>query len=258
MRGRKTAAMFSFRAALVLCLAVALGSPGQVQAAPAKNVIVLIVDGCSAEQYTFARWYKGAPLSFDPYRVGAVKTFIADSVIADSAPAASAFATGVRTSDKHISVGPHRQDPHRRPVPADDVQYRPVCDRARGRPAGREVDRASSPPHASAMPPRAPTSPTRPRADEENDIMEQAVHQGLDVVLGGGRRHLLPRRSRGARTDGENLFRTLQGWGYAVPRPRRNAQVHPTGRVFGLFADNHMDPEIDRPPCTPASRRSRR
>ena len=55
-------------------------------AAKAKNVIVLIVDGCSAEQYTLARWFKGTPLSFDPYRVGAVKTYIADSVIAEWHP----------------------------------------------------------------------------------------------------------------------------------------------------------------------------
>jgi alkaline phosphatase len=66
---------------------------------------VLIADGCASEQHTFARWFKGAPLSYDPYQVGAIKTYIADSVIADSAPAASAFATGVRTNDKFISVG---------------------------------------------------------------------------------------------------------------------------------------------------------
>ncbi len=65
---------------LVLCIVAGLFAGGNpAQAAPkAKNVIVLIVDGCSAEQYTFARWFKGAPLSFDPYRVGAVQTYIAD------------------------------------------------------------------------------------------------------------------------------------------------------------------------------------
>jgi len=92
----------------ILAAVSLLGAEPAQAAAKAKNVIVLIVDGCSAEQYTFARWFKGAPLSFDPYRVGAVKTHIADSVIADSAPAASAFATGVRTNDKFISVGPNR------------------------------------------------------------------------------------------------------------------------------------------------------
>ena len=39
-------------------------------------------------------------------RTGAVKSFIADSVIADSAPAASAYATGIRTSGRIISLWP--------------------------------------------------------------------------------------------------------------------------------------------------------
>ena len=53
---------------------------------PVKNVIVLIADGCSSEQYTLARWFQGKPLALDEILVGGVKTYIADSVIADSAP----------------------------------------------------------------------------------------------------------------------------------------------------------------------------
>ena len=261
MRGRKTAAVFSFRVALVLCLAVALGSPGQAQAAPAKNVIVLIVDGCSAEQYTFARWYKGAPLSFDPYRVGAVKTFIADSVIADSAPAASAFATGVRTSDKHISVGPHRQTLTGVPGAAGRRAVPPVCDRARGRPAAREGDRASSPPRASATPPRAPIVAHTAARDEEDDIMEQAVHQGLDVVLGGGRRHLLPKESQGvaARTAKTSTGRSRTGDTRSPENARRTCckSIQRDGSS-GCLPTTTWTPRSTGPPCTPTSRRSRR
>jgi alkaline phosphatase len=32
-----------------------------------------------------------------------------------------------------------------------------------------------------------------PSRTQDNDIMEQGVYQNLDVVLGGGRRHLLPK-----------------------------------------------------------------
>jgi len=105
-------------AGLLAVLALVLvGTAPVLAAAKARNVIVLIADGCSAEQHTFARWFKGAPLSYDPYQVGAIKTYIADSVIADSAPAASAFATGVRTSDKFISMGPHPGTISGEPVP---------------------------------------------------------------------------------------------------------------------------------------------
>jgi alkaline phosphatase len=251
MRVRKSAGVFSPRLVLALCLAVVLGSLGQAQAgAPAKNVIVLIVDGCSAEQYTFARWYKGAPLSFDPYRVGAVKTFIADSVIADSAPAASAFATGVRTSDKHISVGPNKKTITGVPVPPEDVQYRPfatVLEGARLLGKATGIVATSRVSHAT---PGAYVAHTASRSSED-DIMEQAVHQGVDVVLGGGKQHLLPKGGKGVRADGENLLQTLRGWGYAVVENRQEMLGVSNGRVFGMFADDHMAPEIDRPALHP-------
>ncbi len=250
MRARRSAAGVAYRLVLTLCLAAVLITPAPALAAQARNVIVLIVDGCSAEQYTFARWYKGQPLSFDPYRVGSVKTYIADSVIADSAPAASAFATGVRTSDKHISVGPHRKTITGVPVPPEDAQYRPfatVLEGARLLGKATGIVATSRVSHAT---PGAYLAHTASRSSED-DIMEQAVHQGVDVVLGGGKRHLLPKESKGSRTDGENLYRMLQDWGYAVPETRAELQSITHGRVFGLFADNHMDPEIDRPALHP-------
>ncbi len=250
MRSRKSAGGVAVRLVLALCLSAVLITPATALAAQAKNVIVLIVDGCSAEQYTFARWYKGAPLSFDPYRVGSVKTYIADSVIADSAPAASAFATGVRTSDKHISVGPRRNTISGVPVPADDQQHRPFATVLEGARLLRKATGIVATSRVSHATPGAYVAHTAAR-DEENDIMEQAVHQGLDVVLGGGRRHLLPKESKGSRTDGDNLYQSLLNWGYAVPETREALQSITQGRVFGLFADNHMDPEIDRPALHP-------
>ena len=51
---------------IMFAIAMNLTGLSNVSAAEkAKNVIVLIADGCLSEQYTFARWFKGAPLSFD-------------------------------------------------------------------------------------------------------------------------------------------------------------------------------------------------
>jgi alkaline phosphatase len=245
----------SFRKCSLLVLGIAAavlfagGSPAQ--AAPkAKNVIVLIVDGCSAEQYTFARWFKGAPLSFDPYRVGAVQTYIADSVIADSAPAASAFATGVRTSDKFISMGPHPDTISAVPVPPEDLRYRPlatVLEGARLLKKSTGIVATSRVTHAT---PAAYMAHTVSR-NNENDIMEQAVHQGIDVVFGGGRRLLIPKESKGQRVDGANLYESLKGWGYQIVENRQDLEKTSSGRVFGMFAPSHMDPEIDRPRLHP-------
>jgi alkaline phosphatase len=230
---------------------VVIFDQGPVQAAArAKNVIVLIVDGCSAEQYTFARWFKGAPLSFDPYRVGAIQTYIADSVIADSAPAASAFATGVRTSDKFISVGPHQDTISSVPVPAEDLRYRPVATVLEGAKLLKKSTGIVATSRVTHATPAAYMAHTTSRSNED-DIMEQAVYQGIDVVFGGGRRHLIPKEFKGRRTDGDHLLEYLKGWGYQIVENRRDLEEIHSARVFGMFAPSHMDPEIDRPRLHP-------
>ena len=221
-----------------------------VAAAPAKNVIVLIADGCSSEQHTFARWFKGAPLSYDPYQVGAVKTFIADSVIADSAPAASAFATGVRTSDKFISVGPNASVLSTLPRPPQELHYRPLATVLEGAKLLKKATGIVATSRVTHATPAAYVAHTDSR-DAEDDIMAQLVHQGLDVVFGGGKRHLLPKEAGGRRTDGQNLLSRLEYWGYRLVENREELMQVRTGRVFGMFAAGHMDPEIDRPHQNP-------
>jgi alkaline phosphatase len=240
----------SRRTLLVIALAatsalIAAAAPA-LSAAKAKNVIVLIADGCSAEQYTLARWFKGAPLAFDPFQVGAVKTYIADSVIADSAPAASAYATGVRTSDKFISVGPKQETLSTVSTPPEDLRYRPLATILEGAKLMKKAAGIVATSRVTHATPAAFMAHTASRSDE-NDIMEQAVHQMIDVVFGGGKRHLVPKEFKGRRIDGENLFEYLKGWGYQIVENRQDMEKVTTGRVYGLFAHSHMDPEIDRP-----------
>ncbi|MCK7504134.1 MAG: alkaline phosphatase [Desulfobacterales bacterium] len=250
---RKPSTKFLLVFVVMLAVLFPLGAGPAQAAAKAKNVIVLIVDGCSAEQYTFARWFKGAPLSFDPYRVGAIKTYIADSVIADSAPAASAFATGVRTSDKFISVGPHPEHHHRRAGPARKIcatgpwprSWRaPGCSK---KSTGIVATSRVTPRHAGRLSWR-----TRPPARNEDDIMEQAVHQGIDVVFGGGRRHLVPKEFKGRTDRRRQPLRASEKLGLSRSSKTAGAcRASASGRVFGMFAHSHMDPEIDRPRLHP-------
>jgi alkaline phosphatase len=236
--------------ALAATLALAASASAGAGAARAKNVIVLIADGCSAEHYTFARWFKGAPLSFDPYLAGAVKTHIADSIIADSAPAASAYATGVRTSGKFISVGPGTDTLSTLPAPPEELLYRPLATVLEGAKLMGKATGIVATSRVTHATPAAYVAHTASRANED-DIMEQAVHQGIDVVLGGGKRHLLPRQNKGRRLDGDNLYEDLKRWGYRIVENRRDLQGIAAGRVFGMFAASHMDPDIDRPRLHP-------
>lgn len=215
-----------------------------------KNVIVLIADGCGAEQYTLARWVRGRSLTLDEILVGGMQTYIADSVVADSAPAATAFATGFRTSDKFISMGPKRGTLPVVSEPAPELQYRPLATvlegsrllgKATGIVATSRVSHATPAAYLAHVPSRT----------QEDDIMEQAVYQHVDVLLGGGRDELLPKSAQGKRADGEDLRRVLEEAGYQLPETREALlQVKP-GRVCGLFAAGPLAPELDRPHLRP-------
>lgn len=215
-----------------------------------KNVVLMIVDGCSSEQYTLARWVKGEPLSFDKIYAGAVKTYIADSVVADSAPAGSAYATGHRTSDKHISVGPAPQTLSTVAPPAADMQYRPLATLLEGaKLKGMKVGVVSTSRVTHATP--AAFYAHVPNRNLEDDIMEQAVYQDLDLVFGGGRRHLLPKAAGGKRSDGEDLMAVLKEKGYRVIGSRVELLGLSSGRVFGMFSQTHMEADMDRAAFAP-------
>ena len=236
----------TFRWFMVTALTVHIALFSSAAAAEkAKNVIIFIADGCSAEQYTFARWYKGAPLTLDAIQVGGVRTFIADSVVADSAPAASAMATGVRTSDKFISVGPHEKTLPCVPTPDADIRYKPMATVLEGAKLMKKSTGVVSTSRVSHATPAAFISHSAFR-DQEQDIMEQAVYQNLDVALGGGKALLLPKDANGKRPDGENLLAVIQDRGYQFVETREDMAKVKYGRVFGLFSDSHLDPEIVR------------
>ena len=70
-----------------------------------KNVILLIPDGASSGLVTLSRWYNGnKPLAIDPLLCGMVKTHDADNRLPDSAPTATAYATGTKTKASYIGI----------------------------------------------------------------------------------------------------------------------------------------------------------
>jgi alkaline phosphatase len=57
------------------------------------------------------------------------------------------------------------------------------------------------------------------RSDYDN-IAEQQVYQGIDVILGGGKEALVPGNSGNNREDGENLVNVLNDKGYDIVEDR--------------------------------------
>ena len=95
----------------MLLAARAAAAIGAWQPLPAaRNVIVLVPDGCSQSMVTLARWFGGAPLAVDRIQAGAVMTHSANNLVTDSAAAATAMACGrpfviVRKGVKDYATG---------------------------------------------------------------------------------------------------------------------------------------------------------
>jgi len=232
--------------AVAVVLLLVVSSAPAVAAAPAKNVIVVMADGASTTHTTLTRWYMGGGLlSQDPYIVGAVRTFAADSIITDSAPAATAFATGHKTDDKLIGVLPPRTTiAGVVPVPPSD-EYKPVASVLEGaKLSGKAVGlvATSNIQHAS---PAAYSAHWPARADYE-EIGKQQVYLGLDVVLSGGKKYLVPKADGGARKDGQNLLDVLRGRGYTIVETGREMKAFHGQRLWGLFAADDLAYDMDR------------
>lgn len=230
--------------ALVL-LAVPVVARGAT-VAPAKNVIVLMSDGTGTTHTTLTRWYMGGGLlPQDPYIVGAVRTYGADSIITDSAPAATAFATGHKTDDKFIGILPaHSTIPGVLAVPPGD-EYKPVASVLEGAKLhGKAVGLVATSNIQHASP--AAYSAHWPRRGDYEEIAEQQVYLNLDVVLSGGTRYLLPKAAGGTRDDGRNLLEVLRGRGFGVVETGAAMRAFHGRKMWGLFAPADLAYDMDR------------
>jgi alkaline phosphatase len=243
--------------------AMAKGHEGN-KPAEFRNVIFLIPDGCSQSIQTLARWYKWyttedeekAGLTLDSMNAGMVVTHMADSVITDSAAAATAFACGYKTSNGFVGVYPRPEglllnmvddfEPDRAYAPLASILEAAKADgKATGLVATSRITHATPAGFAAHVHDR----------NLPNVIMEHEVYNGLTVALGGGRRHLLPEEDcpngveGGYRSDCENLEEVLLGRGYDVVTTKTEmdaVNVTADTKLWGAFAMSHMDSDIDR------------
>lgn len=210
-----------------------------------KNVIVLMGDGFSAGHVATTRWYKGSNLAMDEMVCGAIRTYTAESIITDSAPAATAFACGVKTSDKFLGVMPDKVTIPFLDKPSEEQKMKPIASvlegakligKSTGLIATSQIQHASPAGYSSHWPDRG----------NYNEIAEQMVYQNVDVVFGGGKKYLLPESEEGTRTDGENLVDVLKGKGYDFIETRDELISQKKSKVWGMFASNDMSYEMDR------------
>jgi alkaline phosphatase len=217
-----------------------------------KNVIVMIPDGCGMAHYTLARWYNikknGEGLALDALNVGTVRTYGSNSYITDSAPAATAFACGYKSFDKHIGILPASAT-YTMPgvqIPAS-MQNGPVASVLEG---ARLSGRATGLIATSTLTHATPADYCAHWYSRANEalIQEQQVYQGVDVVFGGGKKYLLPESASGSRKDAENLADSLTTMGYTMVNTKQQLAALPSSasKVWGQFAMSAMARDVDR------------
>jgi alkaline phosphatase len=254
MNVSKVPGRFLFPLLAILILITIASGPGRAddaQTPPARNVIMMVPDGCSISIQTLARWLQGRDLILDSLLTGAVRTFAANSVITGSAAAVTAFACGHKTTVGFLGIGPRTRDLlSTMPMPDENLIQKPLASILEAaRLAGKSTGLVATCAITHATP--AGFAAHVPSREMFPDIMEQMVYGGVDVALGGGRKYLLPRSQGGERTDGVDLLAVLQEQGIRVVETGQEMSAVTEGKLWGLFQAGHLHPDIDRAELAP-------
>ncbi|OCA88111.1 alkaline phosphatase [Bacillus sp. FJAT-27225] len=187
----------------------------------AKNVIFMIPDGYSASYATNYRWFKGEESAMDSILVGMHRTYSANSKVTDSAAAGTAMATGVKTNNGMISTSP---DGEELKTILETVEEK---GKATGLVATSTITHATPAVFASHVPTRA----------DEAGIAPQLIENGVDVILGGGKRYFPDALLTEAKQDGYNVVSDKSALASSVGK---------SDKLIGLFASDALAPELDR------------
>lgn len=246
----------------------------------AKNVILFVGDGMGVTTVAAARILQGqinggageeGLLFFEMFpRLAMAKTYNTNQQVPDSAGTMTAMITGAKTKAGVLSVGPQVVRGDHTTVPGNELTT--LLERAETKGLSTGVVSTARITHAT---PAACYSHTPERnweadsdlspeahADGFPDIARQLIEfpygDGLEVVLGGGRRNFLPDTTpdpedvgaTGVREDGRNLpqeWLAQPGSAYVWDKAGFDA-VDPssTDHLLGLFERSHMEYEADR------------
>ena len=222
-----------------------------------KNIILMIGDGMGPQQMgLFESYVRLAPNSIykgrqsamsilaDEGEVGLAMTYSFDSIVSDSANAATQIAIGELAP--LLAIG----------VDFDGNPRETVSELAArlGKATGLVSDTRIT--HATP----ASFGAHQPLRSFENEIAADFLKSGIDVMLSGGLRHFIPGSSnekgetyeklraltggnvglKSKRKDERNLLEEAQGQGYQLAFNRAQMDSVTEGKVLGLFANSGM------------------
>ena len=230
----------------------------------AKNVIFFVGDGMGVSTVTAARVFSvgvAGQLVVDQFPYTALsKTYSSDSITPDSAPTMTAMMTGVNTNQSVIGLDATTEPSDFNRDGDGDAPWT-LLELAKARDMRVGVVSTAEITHAT---PAATYAHVNQRNDQ-NDIALQALPtaasyndrlgKGIDVLIGGGRRHFVPSAvvdeegDSGSRTDTRDLRAEFQaaGYRYVWNKAGFNELEPESLPVLGLFERGHMEFDFDRP-----------
>ena len=204
----------------------------------AKNVIFLVVDGMSSGTMALAdlvkqqkygdktNWIKLYE-SDREYHRGLMDMASLDSIVTDSAAAASSWGCGQRINNGGLNWGPNYE------------KYKPICQIFKD--AGKATGLVTTARITHATP--AGFGINMPSRNMEDEIAQQYAEREYDVLMGGGNRHF----DAEWRKFGTDLYADFRERGYTVARTRE--ELNRAGRnskLLGIFSDSHIPFTVDR------------
>ena len=241
-------------------------------AGEAKNVIFFLGDGMGPATVTAARMYKygeaGALHMETLRRTARIKTYSNDAQTTDSAPSMAAYMTGVKMNNEVISMSADTAASDatgKEYVTSGGDSLCPATGNGKAVPtilelakaAGKSVGAVTTTGVTHATP--AATYAHICHRDAENAIAAQvvpggagyntALKDGLDVLMGGGKRFFTPTAAKGKRTHGRDLTVEFKTAGYTYVETGSalaGVDTKTVNKLVGLFSTSHMDYELDR------------
>lgn len=231
---------------VVVALALFRVMPAEPAAGPQpKYVIIMFADGAGPGAYEIGRLYHRLVLQrgflitdtiMAAGNIALLSTISADSLATDSAAAGSAMFTGFKTNNGMVGMTPDKQ-----------VRQN-LAEAAKARGMRLAIVTTDSVWDAS---PGAFATHAESRANTDL-IAEQLLALEPEVLLGGGRDAFLPKAAGGSRADARDLIAGTKAKRYAVVSTTDELRQVTGGRVLGLFAEEALNLDLDRPQEEPS------
>lgn len=203
----------------------------------AKNIIFLVSDGMSTGTLNMADLYlnrktgKGSNW-LQLYRDSRINralmdTASASSIVTDSSAGSSSWGGGFRVNNGSLNVGPNGE------------VHMPIWQKFKK--AGKMAGCVTTVPITHATPAGFCVNSKSRNAQE--DIAEQYLDLGFDIMMGGGNTYFSPE----IRKDKKDMYAAYKAKGYQVVRNRKEMLAADTDKpTLGVFYDDALPYSIDR------------